>query len=307
MREPFIFLCPEVTREDAYKLIEWMKDEEVIKYLSDTQDVSHSIKQVVERVNMPVLTHIFNSNGRFYIAYNKQNTPVGFVRLIKNMNETEIVIVIGDRNNWGKKLGFSTIKESMKIAFFELRSSKLIAKIHKDNKRSVKAFLNAGFKLSYDNGNLLCFSLTMSEYINSITNAVSKTKEIYITEIDKSRLIHLIEELMNNNTNDSQAKELEHEINSANVINYKRISQDVVTMNSKVLLQIDGDEKTYTLVYPEEADSSGKMLSVLSPIGTAILGYSEGDNIAWKVQEIEVDIKIKKILYQPEAAGDYHL
>jgi regulator of nucleoside diphosphate kinase len=45
----------------------------------------------------------------------------------------------------------------------------------------------------------------------------------------------------------------------------------------------------------------------LSPIGTAIIGYGEGDNIEWEVPNGRTEILIKKILYQPEAAGDYHL
>ena len=65
MTEPFIFLCPEVTREYALALVQWLKDEEVRKYLSDPQDVSSNIEQVINRVNLPVLTHFFNRGGRF--------------------------------------------------------------------------------------------------------------------------------------------------------------------------------------------------------------------------------------------------
>jgi len=72
MTEPFIFLSPEVTRENALTLIQWLKDEEVRKYLSDPQDVSSNIEQVINRVHLPVLTHLFNRGGRFYMAYNKQ-------------------------------------------------------------------------------------------------------------------------------------------------------------------------------------------------------------------------------------------
>ncbi|NCB52421.1 MAG: hypothetical protein EOM54_11175 [Clostridia bacterium] len=117
MKEPFIFLCSEISRENAATLIKWLKDEEVRRYLSDPQSVTNDIEQVVNRVNLPILTHLFIQNGRFYMAYNKQNVPVGFVRLIKKGDAYEIIIVIGDRDNWNKKMGTSVIRESIKNRF----------------------------------------------------------------------------------------------------------------------------------------------------------------------------------------------
>ena len=84
MKVPFIFLCPEITRENALTLMKWMQDEEVTKYLTDTQDVSEDIKNVVNRVQLPVLTHFFNQNGRFFMAYNKKNETLGFFRQATN-------------------------------------------------------------------------------------------------------------------------------------------------------------------------------------------------------------------------------
>lgn len=63
MKEPFIFLRSEITRENALTLVKWMKDNEVTKYLSDPQSVSDSIEQVVQRTTLPVLTHLFNRNA----------------------------------------------------------------------------------------------------------------------------------------------------------------------------------------------------------------------------------------------------
>lgn len=299
MKGPFIFLCPEITRENAVTLIKWLKDDVVRKYLSDSNNTSQSIEQTIARVNLPVLTHLFNQNGRFYMAYNKQNIPMGFVRLVKKGTDFEIVIVIGDQNNWGKKLGTSTIRESMKVAFFELRAQKVIAKIHKENKRSIQAFINSGFLLQSETAALKVFTITMDHYLKSIKEKASKPSEIYITEIDRDRLKKLIESEMH--------KDLEGEINKATVINHKKISKDIITMNSRALLDIDDEEMEVSLVYPKDANFDAKKMSVCSPVGTAILGYREGDTIQWKVPDGTTEIHIKKILYQPEAAGDYHL
>jgi regulator of nucleoside diphosphate kinase len=78
-------------------------------------------------------------------------------------------------------------------------------------------------------------------------------------------------------------------------------------MNSKALLSLNENEMELSLVYPGEANLAKKRLSVLSPIGTAILGYGEGDRIEWEVPSGLAKIHIRKVLYQPEAAGDYHL
>ncbi|MEL7610402.1 MAG: GNAT family N-acetyltransferase [Bacillota bacterium] len=306
MREPFIFLCPEITRENALTLIHWLEDDEVRKYLSDTHNVSANISQVLDRVNLPILTHLFNKGCRFYMVYDKHNAPVGFVRLVLNGDETEMVIVIGDQNNWGKRLGTGAIRESLRIAFFELRSSSVVAKIYKENQRSIRAFTHAGFRMKHETPTLKSFVITMEEYLKLIKESVPC--EIYITQIDKARLKKLIDDELHGQTKrDTSLLTLDREINRAKVVDIKRLSPKVVTMNSKALLYLNGKEEEVSLVYPHEADRIGKKLSVLSPVGTAILGYSEGDDIEWEIPSGTADITIKKILYQPEAAGHYHL
>ena len=80
-------------------------------------------------------------------------------------------------------------------------------------------------------------------------------------------------------------------------------------MRSTVRLKdlVSGEANTYSLVFPSEADFSQGKISVLAPIGTAILGYKSGDTIEWPVPSGVRKLKIDKILYQPEAAGNYEL
>ena len=82
---------------------------------------------------------------------------------------------------------------------------------------------------------------------------------------------------------------------------------NVVTMNSRALLQLDDEEIEVALVYPEDADSNSGKHSVYSDIGAAILGYQEGDAIDWRISDRTRRIEIRKVLYQPEAAGHFHL
>ena len=136
-----------------------------------------------------------------------------------------------------------------------------------------------------------------------------KQRKIFITKFDKERLEELIavaEEFGNHNRQDLE--DLAGELARANVVSSKKVPPDVVTMNSKVVLRdVDtSEEMTYALVFPQNADVDAGAISILAPVGTAILGYTEGDIIEWRVPSGMRRIKIEKILYQPEAAGDFH-
>ncbi|MDD5270524.1 MAG: nucleoside diphosphate kinase regulator [Candidatus Omnitrophica bacterium] len=137
-----------------------------------------------------------------------------------------------------------------------------------------------------------------------------KNRKICITEADKNRLKELIEvagDFGGQARNDLTA--LANELERADVVDPKDVRPDVVTMNSKVILQDvnTGEEMNYILVFPKDANMAGGAISVLAPIGTAILGYSKGDVIDWQVPAGMRRIRIKEIVYQPEASGHYHL
>lgn len=136
------------------------------------------------------------------------------------------------------------------------------------------------------------------------------SRQIFITERDKQRLQKFINEAKEfGSGNQESLKELELELNRAQVVTSLKIPHDIITMNSKVLLKdLDsGEEMIYTLVYPADADLMENKISVLAPVGTAILGFRKGDMVNWKVPGGLVRLKVEKILYQPEAAGDYDL
>src|SRR3546814_3484526 len=97
--------------------MDWLKDECVTCYLSDSRHVSRFIEQTIDRTQLPILTPLFNRGGRFFMAYDQHDVPVGFVRLVKTGPDCEIVLVIGNRDNWGRKLGASTIRAGLKLAF----------------------------------------------------------------------------------------------------------------------------------------------------------------------------------------------
>jgi regulator of nucleoside diphosphate kinase len=80
-------------------------------------------------------------------------------------------------------------------------------------------------------------------------------------------------------------------------------------MNSTVnfVVESTGEEFTLTLVYPKNIDSIGDKISILAPVGSALLGLSQGDQIEWpKPGGGLVTVTIKEVTYQPERAGELH-
>ena len=136
-----------------------------------------------------------------------------------------------------------------------------------------------------------------------------KQRTIYATKIDYDRLTELILDRTGTGKDSAHLLELKQELERAKVVDPTKVPADVVTMNSKVVVEDaeSGEDMTYTLVYPQDANLDEDKISVLAPIGTAILGYKVGATVKWKVPAGERKFRIREILYQPEAAGDYHL
>jgi len=137
-----------------------------------------------------------------------------------------------------------------------------------------------------------------------------KEKVIYITDLDKKRLKQLIREARaSGSEHEIYLEKLGGELNRSKVVKSKEIPTDVITMNSKVRLKdLDTrEEMIYWLVFPDDANPDQNKISILAPIGTALIGYRVEDVIEWKVPAGLRKLKVLEVLYQPEAAGDYHL
>jgi len=132
-----------------------------------------------------------------------------------------------------------------------------------------------------------------------------KQPNIFITELDMEKLWQLLEGARNSASKDKEyLTMLEQELDRARLVPAGRVPADVVTMNSRVrMTDLDtGKEMIYTLVFPRDADFSQGKISVLAPIGTAILGYRAGDVIEWNVPGGKRKFRVEEILHQPEAA-----
>ena len=132
-------------------------------------------------------------------------------------------------------------------------------------------------------------------------------RQIFVTANDLERLNELLSVAGTFNyraRNDLQS--LESELRQARIVESRDVPKTVVTMNTRLrFLDLDDGKKTeITLVFPSDANIEDGKMSVLSPVGTALLGYAQGATIEWPVPGGIRRIRIEDILYQPEAAGD---
>jgi regulator of nucleoside diphosphate kinase len=129
---------------------------------------------------------------------------------------------------------------------------------------------------------------------------------IIITEADFARLSTLLQsEFAKIISPVEHLDDLRAELKRARIVRREKAPRHVVTMNSMVTLRDleTGERETYTLVYPDQADIANNRLSVLAPVGTAILGQRVGDEIRWRVPSGWRRLKVQRIVTQPEREG----
>jgi regulator of nucleoside diphosphate kinase len=137
-----------------------------------------------------------------------------------------------------------------------------------------------------------------------------ESRDIWVTDADLERLRKLLEGTRLWSTRDREHLERLHdELDRAHVVPAADIPPDVVTMHSRLRLRdLDaGQDMVLTLVFPSDADVDQGKISILAPLGTAVLGYRRGDTFEWPVPGRVRRLHVAEVLYQPEAAGDYHL
>ena len=138
-----------------------------------------------------------------------------------------------------------------------------------------------------------------------------RTHEIRLTELDAVRLERALMELLKRADGEPQgAAELESVLDAAAIVPSASIDPDVVTMNSTVVLESrpSGERTTLTLVYPKDVDPSQSRVSVMSPVGRALLGARVGDVLKVLVPgHGQRELGVVDLTYQPEANGRFDL
>lgn len=130
-----------------------------------------------------------------------------------------------------------------------------------------------------------------------------------ITDADRRRLGTMLERAQKAGLDDRVLHALEQELEHASSVDAAAVPGDVVTMNSTIVLcdLASGEEEEYTLVYPEKASGMEGRLSVLAPLGLAILGRRKGDELEVPTPAGTRPVRIESIRFQPESEGRFDL
>ena len=135
-------------------------------------------------------------------------------------------------------------------------------------------------------------------------------RKIFITDFDMKRFNWLISNSHRFSSLDNKhLSKLRSDIMGAVVMQPQEIPSDVVTMSSRLRIKYldTNEEKTFTLVFPFDADIEQNKLSILASVGVAVIGCRIGDVVEWDVSPEKRKFRIEEILYQPEASGNYYI
>lgn len=133
---------------------------------------------------------------------------------------------------------------------------------------------------------------------------------IVLTRNDYSRLKQLFADMSRQTEESGGLETLEEILDLARVVRSEEVPANVVTMNSRVLFEDlrSGEKGTVTIAYPADADVSTRRISILSPVGAALIGEAKGAEVELPVPHGQTRrIRIVDVLYQPEAEGDLEL
>jgi regulator of nucleoside diphosphate kinase len=139
-------------------------------------------------------------------------------------------------------------------------------------------------------------------------------RDVVVTKTDRGRLRDLIGSIRQSRPPlggrlESYLRALEGQLARTTIVPPSTVAADTVTMNSKVCLR-DLDSRTcatVTLAYEADADLFGEKVSVLSELGASLLGSRVGDVVQWQTRRGPRRVRIERILFQPEAAGEFDL
>ena len=132
---------------------------------------------------------------------------------------------------------------------------------------------------------------------------------ILLSRLDCERLEALLEAP---GTADLDTSALEAELARAQILEPAQMPSDVITMNSTARFRVldgsdEGQERELTLVYPRDVNGQADRVSILAPVGSALLGLRTGQSIDWPMPGgNSIRLRVLEIRYQPEAAGEYN-
>ena len=135
------FLRMEICHADITRMIRWMRNPNVTKYLNEAPDVAQSLEQLVRSVPEPLYQYHLCRTGHFFMVCHQENESVGFVKLLPTATEG---------------------------AYLHLRADRVVAKVMPQNLRSIRCVRACGFQQMAEMPRLVRFEITFDAYCRSL-------------------------------------------------------------------------------------------------------------------------------------------
>lgn len=154
-------LREDINKFDALQLIKWLNDEDVTHFMNESNLMAEQIKSILANRQEVLLTYFLNQKCHFYVIdYN--SAPIGFISLIPNVDKKyEIVIAVGEKGKWGQKIGHYSLKKAISEVKTKYKGKELIAKIDKENERSIGLFEHMGFSLEKEGNRYFNYKMSL--------------------------------------------------------------------------------------------------------------------------------------------------
>ncbi|MDO5401544.1 MAG: GNAT family N-acetyltransferase [Eubacteriales bacterium] len=160
-------------RNDAQCLLNWLRDREVTRFLSDDFRSEQALERLMGSVPSYLWQLHLNRDGPFYMIDSGKG-PVGFARLLEQKNGVyEIVIVLGEKHIWGKGYGTAALKKILNLAFLCHRAEEIVANIFINNVRSVKIFEKADFRIARQSEAVVRYCLTSKDFLPPVRHSAA--------------------------------------------------------------------------------------------------------------------------------------
>ena len=165
-----IFLRADITLRDVDRMIRWMENPNVTRFLNEDADIVYFLRQLSDSVPEPMLGYHFHRIGHFFMVCPECEDSVGFVRLnpLPETGAYEIVYVIGEDALWGHGLGQQAVRSALSKAFLHLRADRVVAKVMPQNLRSIRCVRACGFQQMAEMPRLVRFEITFDAYCQSL-------------------------------------------------------------------------------------------------------------------------------------------
>ena len=161
-----VTLRTEILPTDLTAMMRWLANPHVSHNLNDHEQITAQLHQIYD-ARLPVLTPLFNQNGRFWMIDQSFERPVGFLRAVYGAeNSVEMVIAIGDEALWGQGLGKKALQAALREIFLEMRKERILVHIKHGNTRSHNLFTNSGFSFVRERTHTTQYILTFDDYLH---------------------------------------------------------------------------------------------------------------------------------------------